>query len=264
MKAIRLCMDLQNTNKNKEAKALEMSASSSSVRTGDDMEIDSSSTASSSRGSDSGRPEKKELIRNKRRHYSDVNPGNIGKMFSIKGLTLDNSKPVSQSVSSADAVEQEIRPEMSLPSHMDLATGPKTVKYDVTSWSGGGGNIPFRRFVEGSDSNTTSPASSIDLTAKSTADKLAEEERRQRAKSPSTKVKEKKRSKSPKLHSPPPEPETTGKFSYITGSSLEEDKMSVSSSEEIPYMDDHDVCTVSSLALVRFCLVNHLLLLFGA
>ncbi|XP_052819557.1 centromere-associated protein E-like isoform X4 [Mya arenaria] len=250
MKAIRLCMDLQNTNKNKDSKTSELSASSSSIRTGDDMEIDTSSTASS-RTSDSGRPEKKEFIRNKRRHYSDVNPGNISKMFSVKGLTLDNSKPLAQSVSSQSSitsskessVEREMHPELSLPPHMDLATNSKQTKYDVYAWSGAaGGNIPFRRFVEGSDGQVTSSSSSLDQSAKSSADKNDEEERKRRAKSPSAKIKERSRAKSPKLHSPPPEPEEEHKFTYHTGAAADIDKMSVSSNEDMAYndMDDND------------------------
>lgn len=247
MKAIRLCMDLQNSNKNKEAKPLDVSSSSSSVRTNDDMDIDTSSSSSKvsdkSRGSD-----KKDFLRKNRRHYSDVNPGNISKMFSIQGLTLDKS--LSQSASSQSsasssmlsakepAVEHNIQPELSLPSHMDLATASKG-KYDQFAWSrDNANNIPFGRFVEGSDSHVTSSGASADQASKSSSDK-EEEDRKRRAKSPSAKIKERSRAKSPKLHSPPPE---DSKFTYHTPNAEEEDKMSTSS-DDISYMDA-EVCTV--------------------
>lgn len=247
MKAIRLCMDLQNSSKNKES-SVESSASSAVARTNDDMDIDTSS--SSSRTSDSTRgDERKKYVANKRRHYSDVNPGNISKMFSIKGLTLDSSKSLSQSVSSQSSgsslssskepsQEREIKAESSLPSHMDLATVPKHGKYDQY-WQGeSGSNIPFHRFVEGSDSHVTVPNSFVDQSSKST-DKFDEEERKKRAKSPSAKIKERSRAKSPKLHSPPPG-ESETKFTYVT-SNKEAEKMSVSS-DELDYMDAVDVC----------------------
>lgn len=247
MKAIRLCMDLQNSNKNKESEAsVESSASISSARTNDDMDIDSSS--SSSRTSDNARVEKKKFLINKRRHYSDVNPGNISKMFSIKGLALDSSKLLAQSVSSHSSgsslsskepsLDREIKPESNLPSHMDLATGSKHSKYDQYWHKEAGSNIPFRRFVEGSDSHVTSSNSSLDQLNKQT-DKQDEEERRRHAKSPSTKIKERSRAKSPKLHSPPPG-EADNKFTYIP-TNREDDKMSVSSGD-LDYLDNVDVC----------------------
>lgn len=245
MKAIRLCMDLQNSNKNKESKPSELPSSSSSVRTNDDMDIDSSSS-SSSKTSDKGRGvEKKDFIRKNRRHYSDVNPGNISKMFSVQGLTLDKS--LSQSTagqssaasSVASSKDSEIRPELSLPSHMDLATTQKG-KYNQFPWSkDSGSSIPFRRFVEGSDSHVTVAGAAADQSSNPSSDK-DEEERKRRAKSPSAKIKERSRAKSPKLHSPPPGHEEN-KFTYRT--EREEDKMSVSS-EDISYMDDGEVCTL--------------------
>lgn len=248
MKAIRLCMDLQNSNKNKESEpSVESSASISSARTNDDMDIDSSS--SSSRTSDNVRGvEKKKFLVNKRRHYSDVNPGNISKMFSIKGLTLDSSKLLAQSVSSHSSgsslsskepsLDREIKPESILPSHMDLATVSKHNKYEQYWHKEAGSNIPFRRFVEGSDSHVTSSNSSLDQSTKE-KDKQDEEERRRRAKSPSAKIKERSRAKSPKLHSPPPG-EADSKFTYIPPN-REDDKMSVSSGD-LDYLDNVDVC----------------------
>jgi hypothetical protein len=255
MKAIRLCMDLQNSNKNKDLKSSgDSSASSLSARTNDDMDIDSSS--SSSRTSDGSRGAQKKKYAGGRRHNSDVNPGNIGKLFSIKDIKLDTSRPQTQSVSSnsttssiasskESTAEREIKPETALPSHMDFATAPKQPKYDQY-WTGEtGSNIPFRRFVEGSDSHVTSSTSSVDQAIKP-ADKSDDEDRKKHAKSPSTKIKERTRAKSPKLHSPPPG-ESESKFSYVTMPPHEDEKMSVSS-DDIDYMDavDPDVC-------IHFC-----------
>ncbi|KAL4239345.1 hypothetical protein ACF0H5_000162 [Mactra antiquata] len=247
MKAIRLCMDLQNSNKNKESKPSQDSTVSL-ARTNDDMDIDSSSS-SSSRTSDNTRGgDKKKFNGNKRRHYSDVNPGNISKMFSIKGLTLDTSKSLSQSMSSHSSgsslssskepsIEREVKAESALPSHMDLATSSKQGKYDQYNWSSEGEtNIPLRRFVEGSDSHVGNVTQSNDQTNKSKAE---EEERKRRAKSPSAKIKERSRAKSPKLHSPPPD-ESDAKFSYRTPAAADVDKISVSS-EEIDYMESIDM-----------------------
>lgn len=250
MKAIRLCMDLQNTNKVKDAKASELSSSSSSVRTNDDMDIDTSSASSKTSDKNRG-PDKKEFLRKNRRHYSDVNPGNISKMFSVQGLTLDKS--LSQSTSSQSSItssapsskepasERDIHPELSLPSQLDLATSTKG-KYDQYSWSrDNANNIPFGRFVEGSDSHVTSASALADQASKAGSDK-EEEERKRRAKSPSAKIKERSRAKSPKLHSPPP---GESKFTFHP-TTREDDKMSVSS-EDMSYMDDADVCTIQTL-----------------
>jgi len=244
MKAIRLCMDLQNSNKAKESKQQDLSSSSSSsVRTNDDMDIDTSST--SSKVSDKSRnTDKKDFLRKNRRHYSDVNPGNISKMFSIQGLTLDKS--LSQSTSSQSsaassvpsskepAKEHDIKPELSLPSHMDLATTSKG-KYEQFGWNTTS-NVPFNRFVEGSDSTATTSGATVDQESKVANDK-DEEERKRRSKSPSAKIKERSRAKSPKLHSPPPD---DTKFTYRPTTGEEEDKMSVSS-DDISYMDA-EVC----------------------
>ena len=235
MKAIRLCMDLQNSNKNKESKSsIDSTASSSTARTNDDMDIETSS--SSSRTSDSARgPEKKKFIAKARRHYSDVNPGNIGKMFSVAGSSSGSSLASSKEPS----LERDIKPESTLQTHMDLATTPKHGKYEPY-WHGGdtGTNIPFRRFVEGSDSHVTSSTSSIDQSNKS--EKYDEEERKKHGKSPSAKIKERSRAKSPKLHSPPPG-EAESKFSYMTAPPGDDDRMSVSS--DLDYMDAvDDVC----------------------
>ncbi|XP_060582101.1 golgin subfamily A member 4-like isoform X4 [Ruditapes philippinarum] len=232
MKAIRLCMDLQKSNKNKESKSsIDSTASSSTARTNDDMDVDTSS--SSSRTSDSARgPEKKKFIAKARRHYSDVNPGNIGKMFSLTGSSSGSSLASSKEPS----LEREIKPESSLQTHMDLATAPKHGKYEPYWHGEAGSNIPFRRFVEGSDSHVTSSTSSIDQSNKS--DKYDEEERKKHGKSPSAKIKERSRAKSPKLHSPPPG-ETESKFTYMTESPGDDEKMSVSS-EDLDYLDAVD------------------------
>ena len=243
MKAIRLCMDLQNSNKN-DGKSL----AESSQRTTDDMDIETSSTSSAASVEKGRGPEKKkETVRNVRRHYSDVNPGKISKMFSIKGLMLDNSKPTSGSSSSAasskePSVERETRQEHATQPITTQEVGWKPSKYEQV-WHGDTSNgIPFRRFVEGSDSHVTAPVVSTETTAKS-GDKSDDEDRKKRAKSPSAKIKERSRAKSPKLHSPPPGHEQENAFTFRTNEQ-EEDKMSVSS-EEIDFADGvDDVCMI--------------------
>ena len=248
MKAIRLCMDLQNSNKNKPPS--QSADSSVASRTNDDMEIETASASRLSQNPETSKPaEKKEFGRNVRRHYSDVNPGNIGKMFSIKGLTLD-SKGLSHSLSSQastssgsnstasskePSVERESRTEQKTsPPRTEVAAIPKQGKYSGLqhAWSGDG--IPFRRFVEGSDSHVTPAPVTTETTTKSLNDRKEEEEKKKRNKSPSVRIKEKSRAKSPKLHSPPPGHEPEEKFSFrhpVSSDNVEEDNISVSSGD---------------------------------
>ena len=263
MKAIRLCMDLQNSNKNKPPS--QSADSSVTSRTNDDMEIEAATASRLSQNPEASKPvEKKDFGRNVRRHYSDVNPGNIGKMFSIKGLTLD-SKGLSHSLSSQastssgsnstasskePSVERESRTEQKTsPPRTEIAAIPKQGKYSgglQHAWSGDG--IPFRRFVEGSDSHVTPPPVTAESTTKSIIDKK-EEETKKRNKSPSVRIKEKSRAKSPKLHSPPPGHEPEDKFSFrhpVSSDNVEEDNISVSS-EDMDIVDgDQDHNIVSS------------------
>ena len=250
MKAIRLCMDLQNSNKNKSPSQSADTNSISPPRTNDDMEIDTGAAASRlTQSTDTSKPpEKKEFARNIRRHYSDVNPGNIGKMFSIKGLTVDSSKALSHSLtgqvstssssssamsSKEPSIERESQQEQKTsPPRSELSAIPKQGKYPGLQQSWAGDGIPFRRFVEGSDSHVTPPPST-EVTSKSPGDKKEEEERKRRNKSPSVRIKEKSRAKSPKLHSPPPGHEEE-KFSFhpmISSDPTEEDNLSVSSND---------------------------------
>ena len=249
MKAIRLCMDLQNSNKNKSASQSTDTSSLVSPRTNDDMEIDTAASASRlTHATDNTKPpEKKEFTRNIRRHYSDVNPGNIGKMFSIKGLAVDSSKAplhslTSQSSTSSSlsspssskepSVERESRAEQKTsPPRTELSAVPKQYPGLQHTWHGDG--IPFRRFVEGSDSHVTPPPST-EVTSKSSSDKKEEEERKRRNKSPSVRIKEKSRAKSPKLHSPPPGHDQEDKFTFhptISSDHTEEDNLSISSGD---------------------------------
>ena len=123
MKAVRLCMDLHSS-----ASKLGLSTTLTgkalaglTARTMDDFDLGAGVTgASATVGTTStavvtgakgetafqlvGRrdPGKKET-RNVRRHHSDVNPGNVSKMFSVKEFTanLDSADPLSSSGSSS-------------------------------------------------------------------------------------------------------------------------------------------------------------------
>ena len=276
MKAIRLCMDLQNSNKNKPPSP--SADSSVASRTNDDMEIETAAASRLSQNPETSKPpEKKEYARNVRRHYSDVNPGNIGKMFSVKGLTLD-SKGLSHSLSSQastssgsnsaasskePSVERESRTEQrTSPPRTEIAAIPKQGKYSAPqhTWSSDG--IPFRRFVEGSDSHVTPPPVTAEIT-KSSSDLKEDDEKKRRNKSPSVRIKEKSRAKSPKLHSPPPGQELDEKFTFrptISSDHMEEDNISVSSGDMDIVDGDHDHNIVSEFpataVLTHFCLVD--------
>ena len=259
MKAIRLCMDLQNSNKNKSPAQSTDSSTVVSPTASDDIEVNTAAAARLTQAPENTKqPEKKDFTRNIRRHYSDVNPGNIGKMFSIKGLTLDSKSlshslasgsPSSSTVSSASSskepsVERESRSEQkTLPPQPEVSVIPKQGKYQAPQHTWLGDSIPFRRFVEGSDSHVIPPPTT-EVTTKSSSDKREEEERKRRNKSPSVRIKEKTRAKSPKLHSPPPGHEPEEKFTFrptVSSDHTEDDTISVSSGDMDIVDGDHMV-----------------------
>lgn len=256
MKAIRLCMDLQNSNKNKPP-SQSPDSSVSSPRTNDDMEVETASSRIA-QTSDNAKPTEKKEYDRKGRHYSDVSPRNIEKMFSIKGLTLDSkglshsftsqvstsSGSTSASSAKESSIDRESRAEQTAsPPRTEPAAIPKQGKYSGPqhTWSGDG--IPFRRFVEGSDSHVNPPPVT-EVTSKTSSDKKEEEDRKRRNKSPSVRIKEKSRAKSPKLHSPPPGHEPEEKFTYhptVSSGRTEEDNISVSSGDMDIVDGDHMV-----------------------
>ncbi|KAK7502092.1 hypothetical protein BaRGS_00006844, partial [Batillaria attramentaria] len=284
MKAVRLCMDLHSS-----APKLGLSTALTgkaladlTARTVDDFAIGGVSTGAgasststtvvtSSKGETAfqlvGRrdPSKKESGgRNVRRHHSDVNPGNVGKLFSVKEFTasLDPVDPLSSSNSSSSAGETQA----STPVHSDVDSekadsSPRASKIprhhspsaDSLLWSASGG-VPFKRVVEGSDSIVVAPSLQASDSRRSkrniTSESNKEEEKREmmrRAKSPSARIKEKSRAaKTPRLHSPPPEDDGYEQHrSSGTGRSADtsqalsdmEDDMDMTISSEEHYLD---------------------------
>ncbi|XP_056020280.1 uncharacterized protein LOC125668582 isoform X6 [Ostrea edulis] len=205
MKAIRLVMDLQQSGGSKN------NSVDSEHSSGEDLEINLSnsgrlSLSSDSRSStESPKPAKKEpTIKNIRRHYSDVSPGNVGKMLSVKealpNLNLENiTLPSSMTggslsssrESSVDKEDGRIKP--------IIITETPSPELDPLSQSTN--NIPFRSsdHVSAESAVLTSENMSLGVSSES---RKEEAEKQRRAKSPSAKVKDRSRVRSPRLHSP--------------------------------------------------------------
>ncbi|KAK3586036.1 hypothetical protein CHS0354_033163 [Potamilus streckersoni] len=252
MKAIRLCMDLQSGVK-KAGPNAESTPSITSQRTSDDLDLDSSTNSQLL----TGNPEKsrplRDLTKPARRHYSDVNPSNVGKLFSLKDMgnhdVMLSQKSAILSLPAEKHLEQVVANtsesiESQSTSSSKSGNFPSTSSQE-TFWSSTTG-LPMRRYVEGSDSLTSSGQSSESLPksgGRSGGDKSEdEEERMRRAKSPSTKIKERSRTKTPKLHSPPPEQKEPYNFHMsIPGERVGDDHDSVHSEDmdEEHYDDGH-------------------------
>lgn len=208
MKAIRLVMDLQQSGGSKN------NSGDSEQSSGEDLEINLSNSGRLSLSPDSRSStespqllKKDQTLKNIRRHYSDVSPGNVGKMLSVKevlpnlnleSITLPSSFTGSLSSSRESSVEKEdvkINPII-----ITEASSPESDSLSLSASS-----LPLRRFVEGSDHITaesaasTSESRSLGLSSES---RKEEAEKQRRAKSPSARVKDKSRVRSPRLHSP--------------------------------------------------------------
>lgn len=237
MKAVRLCMDLHSSTPKRglspslTGKALAGLA----TRSIDDFEVGTSGSGSqtststsitSSKGETAfqlvGRRDllKKEgASRNIRRHHSDVNPGNVNKILSIKEFSSNPEvlEPLSfSSVTSNVSTAQSVSVIDS--SYGKINTPPLGTKF---SWQSSlssdssllskDGEMPLKRYVEGSDSLVVVPSFQFVESRRSkrniTSESSKEEEKREmmrRAKSPSARIKEKSRAaKTPRLHSPP-------------------------------------------------------------
>ncbi|XP_063446261.1 major antigen-like isoform X1 [Mytilus trossulus] len=194
MKAVRLVMDLQNSNVKSESK----SSSTDSSRQGSE-ELDQAAvngrlgTAASSDSKQDTK--KKESLKNSRRHHSDINLAvNVGQLLkvnemsdSLEGLDLGNVQVPEQSTLSRDIADAGDEPKLKM-SASDSAVD----------------SLPLNRFVEGSENVTPVSASttSVDPTRpKKSESKKEEDERKQRAKSPSARIKDKTRSKAQKVSS---------------------------------------------------------------
>ncbi|XP_061181888.1 uncharacterized protein LOC133190336 isoform X6 [Saccostrea echinata] len=208
MKAIRLVMDLQQSGGSKN------SSGESEHSSGEDLEINLSSSGrlslspDSRSSTESPSPMKKEpTIKNVRRHYSDVNPGNVGKMLSVKealpnlnleSITLPSSLTAGSLSSSRESSVEKEEGRMK-PIIITESPSPESDSLSLSANS-----LPLRRFVEGSDisAESTAPTSESRSLGISSESKKEETEKQRRAKSPSARVKDKSRVRSPWLHSP--------------------------------------------------------------
>lgn len=204
MKAIRLVMDLQQSGGSKN------NSGESEQSSGEDLEINLSNSGRLSLSPDSRSStespkllKKDQTTKNVRRHYSDVSPGNVSKILSVKEVLpslnlesitlppiLSDSLPSSRE-NSVEKEESKINPiiitEVSSPESDSLSLGAS--------------GTSLKRFVEGSDHISAESAVSTSLGVSSESRK-EEAEKERRAKSPSARIKDKSRVRSPRLHSP--------------------------------------------------------------
>ncbi|XP_025092199.1 COP1-interactive protein 1-like isoform X4 [Pomacea canaliculata] len=287
MKAIRLCMDLHSSKP-------KLSLSSTltgkalaglSARAMDDFDVGgnlrnnspalpATTVVTGAKGEtafqlvgqqDSGK--KEPGVRNIRRHYSDVNPSNVGQIFSIKefNTNIDTGGASASQVTTPSKIQPTISSNHTiLDSAEKTESVPRASKIprqhspsvDSILWNQAGGP-PISRYVEGSDGVISSlfhPAESRRSKRNIITEISKEEEKREimrRAKSPSARVKEKSRgAKTPRLHSPPPEDDgfdyhpsssghgTAGSSTKLSQSlSDTEDDLDTVVSSEDPYTD---------------------------
>ena len=250
MKAIRLCMDLHSsTNKSNLTGVVGTPLSGVVARAVDDLQLSAIRNSTTAVTGTSGemafqlvgkKESKKESSRTGRRHHSDVNPGNVSKVLTVKEFSanmeplshdtspLPTSRDTSSSPASSRVVTESDRgsqlSDSSSVSVDSVRSSPRSrvskiprhhspTSSSTVSWNGSD-DMPLSRYVEGSDSlpATSSSPGAADTSRVSkrsiTSESGKEEEKREmmrRAKSPSARVKEKTRAaKTPRLHSPPP------------------------------------------------------------
>ena len=266
MKAIRLVMDLQHGNSNKNASI--DSDSSASHSTADDLEVStmmssgrqSVSSLDSRSGSESPRQTARKDMRSVRRHYSDVSPGNVGKMLSIKdtipGLDLEaiNVPPTTVGMvrnvpakPSEDQFDSGTVPDSAISkgTGVGAASEPYLSSSSVSSLS---------RYVEGSDNVALSgPPQSTEQ--KRSESKKEEEERRRRAKSPSARVKEKTRSNSPRLSSPHRKAEEDTELQLSVHESTDSKYDADDRRDSLPYADTDQDTSTQVLVIVKYLLL---------
>ncbi|XP_041364638.1 golgin subfamily A member 4-like isoform X2 [Gigantopelta aegis] len=239
MKAIRLCMDLHSaTNKHNLTGVAGTPLSGVVARAVDDLQLSairSSTTAVTGTSGEIafqlvGKKDAKETSKTGRRHHSDVNPGNVSKVLTVKEFT-SNLEPVSRDSSSSPASSHSLEcdhvsqnSDSSSISMDSIKSSPRSRVSKIPrhhspsstmSWNSGD-EMPLSRYVEGSDNLPASSSTVADSSRVSkrsiTSESSKEEEKRElmrRAKSPSARIKEKTRAaKAPRLHSPPPMEDT--------------------------------------------------------
>ncbi|CAC5402199.1 Protein outspread,Myosin phosphatase Rho-interacting protein [Mytilus coruscus] len=194
MKAVRLVMDLQNSNVKSESK----SSSTDSSRQGSE-ELDQTAITNrlgTSASSDSKQDtKKKEGFKNSRRHHSDINLAvNVGQLLKVNEM--------SDSLEGLDLGNVQVPEQSTLPK--DIADAGDEPKLKMSASESAVDSLPLNRFVEGSENSTSvsSSTTSVDPTRpKKSESKKEEDERKQRAKSPSARIKDKTRSKAQKISS---------------------------------------------------------------
>lgn len=248
MKAIRLCMELHSTVPKWKLSSSHAGGSLSSKnppRTSvDDLEFKSGIVASSTAAvtGASGEtafqlvghkePHRRENQKPARRHHSDVNPGNVSKVLSVKEFTasLEPSGDMQASSTSGHNTDNssvtgsvtqdrgDLTPRASkIPRHHSPSNESVAwLSRSNTTGSIRDGTPKMKRFVEGSDNlpavansgaaaqgpEQTKSTPKRNITSESTKEEVKREMMR-RAKSPSARVKEKSRAaKTPRLHSP--------------------------------------------------------------
>ncbi|CAG5129035.1 unnamed protein product, partial [Candidula unifasciata] len=278
MKAIRLCMELHSTVpkwKLASSPAGTAHSTKSPPRASlDDLEFklgvaESSTTAVTGAGGETAfqlvghkDPYRRESQKPIRRHHSDVSPGNVSKMLSVKEFTAGLEpagsaavSPASPSTSSsltssrAQNVSADVTSRVSKKPKQHSPTGEYLVRPSRNNPAENmrDGTPKMKRFVEGSDNmpivssgaaaQGPEQAKSIpkrSVTSESTKEEVKREMMR-RAKSPSARVKEKSRAaKSPRMNS------ADESFSYHSGSATasESDTIDGSSYRDLPMSED--------------------------
>ncbi|CAL1542227.1 unnamed protein product [Lymnaea stagnalis] len=278
MKAIRLCMELHSSVPKWKFSTPQTGASVSAKsppRTAvDDLEFKSGAASSltaavTGAGGETafqlvGRrdPYKRETQKPPRRHHSDVNPGNVSKVLSVKEFTA-SLEPAGDSVisssgstrstdssvaSSGNRSRMDLNPSASkVPRHRS----PSTENLGRSTRTGGTKEgTQIKRFVEGSDNlpaaNSGAAAQGPEQLKQTPKRTIASESNKEevkrelmrRAKSPSARVKEKSRgAKTPRLHSPITAVDET--YNYQMGSATASDAGSAMSdtADEPAYND---------------------------
>ncbi|XP_059163894.1 uncharacterized protein LOC131946906 isoform X2 [Physella acuta] len=253
MKAIRLCMELHSSVP-KWKFSPPLSAQSPPRTAVDDLEFKSGAASSltttvTGAGGETafqlvGRrdPHKRETQKPTRRHHSDVNPGNVSKVLSVKEFTASLEPAVDPLVSPGSSTRSSESPAATPRGRNDLAqAGAKLVRHRSPSLDSvtkttkpitKEATPKMKRFVEGSDNLTTAGSAASaqgpeqskpkrNVTSESNKEEVKREIMR-RAKSPSARVKEKSRiGKTARVQSPMAS--TDDKYGYHMGSATASD-----------------------------------------
>lgn len=219
MKAIRLFMEIHNSASHRGVEgSISKSSSFSPHRALDDFEVKSGSvTISTAAVKGAGgetafqlvghvEPQRREAQKLVRRHYSDVNPGNVSQLLTVKEFSLGHDNPSNQLSSPTGSSKNSYSPKNVGSSDFSKSSSNAEISSRIPT---------LKRFVEGSehfpphssvshsvDSDQSKHSSKKSVTSESSKEEV-KREMMKRAKSPSVRVKEKSRaSKTSRLHSP--------------------------------------------------------------